>query len=111
MADRRKQGGWPPPEAPAFQGEHVTIARLDPDADVEELYAVSHGSAEFERLWTYLWYGPFADPGAMHRWLASIRESRDPLFYTVASRELGRKVGMISILNIVPEMGRAELGH
>jgi hypothetical protein len=47
----------------------------------------------------------------MHRWLASIWNSRDPLFYTVSSRDLGRKVGMISILNIVPEMGRAELGH
>src|SRR5262245_22839582 len=66
MADPGRQGGWPAPDAAAFHGEQVTIARLDPDADVDELYAVSHGSAEFERVWTYLWHGPFADRGAMH---------------------------------------------
>jgi RimJ/RimL family protein N-acetyltransferase len=111
MTDPSPRGGWPAPEATAFQGQHVTIARLDPDADIDELYAVSHGSAEFERLWTYLWHGPFPEKAAMQQWLASIQDSRDPLFYTVASRDLGRKVGMISLLNIVPEMGRAELGH
>jgi RimJ/RimL family protein N-acetyltransferase len=111
MADRLDQRIWALPAVAALQGQHVTLARLDPDADVDGLFAVSHGSPELERLWTYLWYGPFADRDAMHRWLASIKESRDPLFYTVTSRDLGRKVGMISILNIVPEMGRAELGH
>jgi len=101
----------PAPDAATFQGQHVTIARLDPDADIDDLYAVSHGNAEFERLWTYLWHGPFPDKSGMHQWLTSIQQSRDPLFYTVFSQALGRKVGMISILNIVPEMGRAELGH
>lgn len=111
MPDLLKSGGWAAPTFDALQGQHVTIARLDPEADIDDLYAVSHGTAEFERLWTYLWYGPFPDKNAMSQWLASIKESRDPLFYTVSSRALGRKVGMLSILNIVTEMGRAELGH
>jgi RimJ/RimL family protein N-acetyltransferase len=111
MPDLSTQGGWAAPEVADLRGQHVTIARLDPEADIEDLYAVSHGTAELERLWTYLWYGPFADKSAMQQWLASIRESRDPLFYTVSSMALGRKVGMLSLLNIVPDMGRAELGH
>jgi RimJ/RimL family protein N-acetyltransferase len=111
MADLPVSGTWAAPEMPALRGQYVTIARLDPEADIDDLYAVSHGTAEFERLWTYLWYGPFAGKSAMYQWLASIKESRDPLFYTVFSRALGRKVGMLSLLNIVPEMGRAELGH
>jgi RimJ/RimL family protein N-acetyltransferase len=111
MAEQPFPSVWPTPDTPAFEGEHVTLARLDPATDLDELYAVSHGSPEFERLWTYLWHGPFADKSAMHEWLASIQESRDPLFYTVSSHALGRKVGMIAILNIVPAAGRAELGH
>jgi RimJ/RimL family protein N-acetyltransferase len=94
-----------------FEGEHVTLARVAPDADAAALYAVSHGAPEVERLWAYMPYGPFAGEAAMHAWLASIEGSRDPVFYTVTSHAHGRKVGMISILNIVPEMGRAELGH
>jgi len=102
---------WQRPEKREFQGEHVVVARLEPDAVIDDLYALSHGSAEVERLWTYMPYGPFADRAAMHGWLTSIRESQDPLFYTVASRAHQRTVGMLSFLNIVPEMGRAELGH
>src|SRR5204862_5071729 len=102
---------WMRPGATGFEGQHVSIARLNAEADVAELYAVSHGSAEVDRLWTYLWYGPFPDPRAMYQWLLGIQESQDPLFYTVRSHAHGRRVGMIAILNIVPEMGRAELGH
>jgi RimJ/RimL family protein N-acetyltransferase len=111
MADLLVSKKWAAPEMPQLRGQYVTLSRLDAEADIDDLYAVSHGSAEFERLWTYLWYGPFPAKSAMYQWLASIQESRDPLFYTVFSRALGRKVGMLSILNIVPEMGRAELGH
>jgi RimJ/RimL family protein N-acetyltransferase len=99
------------PEIAGFQGEYVLLARLDPDADIDDLYALSHGSDAVERLWTYMGYGPFDGKEAMRTWLTSLRDSQDPLFYTVTSRAHGRKAGMISILNIVPEMGRAELGH
>lgn len=99
------------PEVAELRGQHVTISRLNPEADIDDLYAVSHGSDEFERLWTYLWYGPFPDKDSMHRWLSSIQNSQDPIFYTVYSHALRRKVGMVSILNIAPDAGRAELGH
>src|SRR2546421_461135 len=111
MAEMRDTGTWAPAGGGELEGQHVRGARVDPEADGAELYAASHGTADVEGLWTYLGYGPFADREAMYRWLASIRESRDPLFYTVYSHALATKVGMISILNIVPEMGRAELGH
>jgi RimJ/RimL family protein N-acetyltransferase len=111
MSDQLTTQTWARPDIAGFQGQHVLISRLDPEADIDDLYAVSHGSAEFERLWTYLWYGPFPNKEAMYHWLTSVRDSQDPLFYTVYSRELRRKVGMVSILNIVPDAGRAELGH
>ena len=105
------KGPWNRPVIDGFRGRHVTIARVDPDADVMDLYDVSHRSEEFRALWTYMFNGPFPDQEAMHRWLVSIKESRDPIFFTVHSNALQRRVGMFSLLNIVPEMGRLELGN
>ena len=47
----------------------------------------------------------------MQAYLAEREGKAEPLFFTAHSRELGRRIGQISILNIVPEAGRAELGH
>lgn len=111
MSDELRAGSWARPDVAGFQGQYVAVSWLDTGADVDDLYDVSHRTEEFKRLWTFLGYGPFPDKDAMRAWLTSIRDSQDPLFYSVYSRELKRKVGMISILNIVPDMGRAELGH
>jgi RimJ/RimL family protein N-acetyltransferase len=111
MPDELRAGSWARPDVAGFQGQYVVVSRLDPEADVDDLYDVSHRTEEFKRLWTYLGYGPFPDQEAMRAWLTSIRDSQDPLFYSVYGRELKRKVGMISILNIVADVGRAELGH
>ena len=102
---------WPYPSIAHLVGQHVSIARVNPDADVDELYAVSHGSAEYEALWTYLGPAPFPNRDAMRDWLISIKDNQDPLFYTVTSKALQRKVGMISVMSIVAAMGRAELGN
>jgi len=111
MPEELVAGSWSRPDIAGFQGRYVVVSRLDPDADVDDLYEVSHGTEAFRRLWTYMGYGPFPDRDAMRAWLTSIRDSQDPLFYSVYSRELRRKAGMIAILNIVPDAGRAELGH
>lgn len=111
MTSDLSQRSWLRPDAVELTGNTVIVSRLDPDRDIEDLYAVSHGREAETALWTYLPYGPFESREAMRTWLRSIEASRDPLFYSVYSREMGKRVGMISILNIVPEMARAELGH
>lgn len=111
MLEHHLRGHWERPTASGFEGQHVAVSRVDPAADVGDLYAVSHGTPEFEALWNYLPYGPFVDQEAMRQWLASIVASEDPRFYSVTSRARQQRVGMVSIMNIVPEMGRAELGH
>lgn len=111
MSETNLRGPWERPSASEFTGKHVTLSRLAPAADIDDLHAVSHGTPEFEALWTYLPYGPFADREAMRQWFASIEQSEDPRFYSVTSRSLQKRVGMVSIMSIVPEMGRAEIGH
>ena len=99
-----------PPQRRALEGRFVRVRPLDPEADADALWDVSHdGTAQADRLWTYM-YDPFADPAAMRTWLDGCAASSDPLFTTVESREAG-PVGMAAFMNIVPEHRRLEIGH
>ena len=99
------------PERKPLEGHFVTLRPLEPATDCEALYAGSHGDAETEALWTYMPYGPFEDPAAMGLWLDDCSASDDPLFFAVHDHDRGAPVGVVSFLNIVPDMRRLELGH
>ena len=104
-------GPWLRPAISMLEGRYAGIARLNPDADIDELYDASHRTDEFKALWRYLPKSEFASREAMLEWLRSIQHNADPLFYTVTSNDLKRRIGMIALMNIVPEHGRAELGN
>jgi len=104
------QRTWERPEQAVFEGHIVTLSRLDAEADADGLFAASHGQAGDEHIWRYLFNGPFASRDALCDWLHGVEATHDPLFYTVHDRRSGLCAGQISILNIVPDMGRAELG-
>jgi len=111
LTEQRLTPPWPRPSVRELSGRYVLVSRLDADRDIDALYAASHGSEANERVWAYLFTGPYESQQAMLTWMRPLQESQDPLFYSVFSRELNQTIGMIAILNIVPEMGRAELGH
>ena len=102
---------WERPARRTFSGRYVSLTPLDAEADCAELFAASHRTAEHRVLWQFLWQGPFANAAAMGDWLTRAEKGTDPIFFTVTHLADNRKVGMISIMSIVPEMGRAELGH
>lgn len=110
MNEMLSRTSWLFPDIDAVGGRHVTLTRLNPHDDVDELYEASHGKEDYGAVWKYLHAGPFADTKSMHTWLLA-RNLRDAdRFFCVASRELQRKVGMIGLMNISTEDGRAELG-
>jgi RimJ/RimL family protein N-acetyltransferase len=102
---------WPCVDVEKIEGKYVSVARLQPESDIDGLYEISSGTSECDRLWTYMFYGPFSEKPAMLTWLNSISTSQDPIFYTVSSKQSGKKLGMFSLLNISQEMGRIELGN
>jgi RimJ/RimL family protein N-acetyltransferase len=104
-------GPWPRPSLMELSGRNAIVTRLNPEPDIAELYDASHRTEEFRALWRYMPKEPFADQTAMRGWLESIKDSSDPMFFTVSSTAMQRKIGMIALMNIVPEMGRAELGN
>ena len=102
---------WDHPVRRPFSGRYVSLTPLDAEADYAELFAASHRSAEHQSIWRFLWQGPFVNAVAMRDWLGAAEKLADPIFFTVQHLADNQKVGMISIMSIVPEMGRAELGH
>lgn len=102
---------WQRPEKHTHTGRHVVIRPLDADIDSEALFLAGHRTPAHLYTWQYLPYGPFTDNTHMHAWLAERQQLHDPLFHTVCEAHSGRPVGIITIMSIVPEFGRAELGH
>lgn len=91
-------------------GRFVSLEPVDAVAHGDPLWRAAHDASEAAgRLWTYLPYGPFADPAEMCAWITSIEPSEDPRFFTVVG-ESG-PLGMVSFLNADLAMRRIELGH
>jgi RimJ/RimL family protein N-acetyltransferase len=98
------------PEPGALWGMRHDFVQVNPEAHAAALFAGSH-TPQAAGLWTYMWYGPFADAGHMREWLTSCAVSADPRYYVVIERRTGRPVGMCSLLRIDPAMRTIELGH
>jgi RimJ/RimL family protein N-acetyltransferase len=99
------------PVGKEYTGEYVSLHPVDPERDVDELFHNSHGSDEKVRIWTYMPYGPFAGIDEMRGWLTGCKASSDMIFFTVLSKSLNQRVGMMSILNINQKMKTLELGN
>ena len=102
---------WNTPEKRIHTGKYVNVRPLDAAADYQALYGAGHRTSAHLYTWQYLPYGPFADADSMRLWLADRQNAVDPLFHTVCMAETGKPVGIITIMSIFPEFGRAELGH
>jgi RimJ/RimL family protein N-acetyltransferase len=101
----------PRPTRARLTAVRFELLPLDPDRDLDDLYAVGHDGPAADLLWMYMAYGPFASRDDMGAWLRSCAATDDPLFFSVIERATGRRVGMCSFLNISPEMRRLEIGH
>jgi selenocysteine lyase/cysteine desulfurase/RimJ/RimL family protein N-acetyltransferase len=99
------------PRSRELAGRSVTLRPLDPERDVQDLYAASHGSGEREAVWTYMADGPFASRDEMLHLLARRSRSTDPLFFTVVEKASSRAVGAAALQRIVPANRCLEIAH
>jgi RimJ/RimL family protein N-acetyltransferase len=102
---------WTLPTVGTHVGTHVTLEPLDARRDGQDLYDAGHATSRHLYTWQYLPYGPFAEYDQFSDWLALQQRSTDPLFHTVRDVRTARAVGLIAIMNIATDHGRAELGH
>jgi RimJ/RimL family protein N-acetyltransferase len=99
------------PRRKPLRGSHVLLRPLDPAADAEPLYAVSHPPDGDPAIWTYLFEGPYESPDHMRRDLALAEASDDPLYFALVPLPGERPLGVASYLRIVPEHGSIEIGN
>jgi RimJ/RimL family protein N-acetyltransferase len=104
--------GWRAPPWPTrtvIEGRHCHLERLE-ERHAADLHAANTRDSE-GRNWTYLAYGPFTTVDEYRRWLSATCLGKDPMFFAVIDRPLGRATGVASYLRIQPEHGSIEVGH
>jgi RimJ/RimL family protein N-acetyltransferase len=90
-------------------GRYVTVTPLDPVAHADSLYATTSDLTN-ERLWLYLFDGPFSSRVDFDAYLTRIASLDDPLFYTILDTASARAVGHVSYLRIEPAHRCVEVG-
>ncbi|QBF24367.1 N-acetyltransferase [Pseudomonas tructae] len=105
---------WHPakrPQPAPVTGRFIRLEKLDPKRDRDDLWEVFQGPQADNRLWDYLAYGPFSEREDFDHWLDTNAASNDPLFYSVIDLASGQTQGILSLMSIVPDQGRIEIGH
>lgn len=104
---------WRPPPRPLQQslvGRFCTVEPLVVARHARDLYAANSLDQE-QRMWTYLFSGPYASFDEYERWLAERAPGTDPLFQAFVSNATGRAVGLGAFMRIDPAAGSIEVGH
>jgi len=103
----------PPARRPGrttLPGRVATLAPLDPRSHGDALYEGATGESG-DRLWQYLFEGPFADRAAFDVHLQRIAASEDPLFFAILDAVSGSALGYASYLRIEPVHRVIEVGN
>jgi RimJ/RimL family protein N-acetyltransferase len=97
------------PERVALPGRYVDVTPLDPAAHGDALFEGSAGRSN-DRLWAYLFDGPFHDRSTFDRALERKASSEDPLFFSIVDRESRRATGLAAFMRIEPTHRVIEVG-
>jgi len=105
---------WQPatiPDNRTLEGLYIRLEILDPARHGDDLWLALQGPDSDPKLWDYLPYGPFPERSAFDAWLEKNAASADPHFYAVIDSANDQAQGLLSLMCIVPEHGRIEIGH
>ena len=98
------------PERVTLPGRAVTLVPLDAEAHADSLFHKANGG-ERDRVWTYLFDGPYADPQVFKASLAAKAQSEDPLFSAIIDNASGEAFGYQTFLRIEPAHRVIEVGN
>lgn len=105
--------GWQEKQFPSCNlllGRLCRLERLSPKHHAQDLFTTLC-ARQFDKNWTYLPYGPFADYDSFNQWLSASAQLEDPLFFSVIDEATNQAVGLVSYLRVDPKVGVAEVGH
>ena len=94
------------PGAVALEGQFGRLEKLDPARHAADLWRAFGAD---ERLWTYMFYGPFSNAGAFSDFVEKIAALEEQIYYAVVDRD-GRAVGWAALMEIRPQPRVIEVG-
>jgi RimJ/RimL family protein N-acetyltransferase len=98
------------PERKVLAGRAVTLVPLNADAHADALFEGANGGDQ-DRVWTYLFDGPYTDRAAFRANIEAKAKSEDPLFFAILDKASGKAVGYQTFLRIEPQHGVIEVGN
>jgi len=94
------------PGAAVLEGRFGRLERLDPARHAADLWRAFGAD---DRLWTYMFYGPFADAGVFSNFLEKIAALQEQIYYAVVDRD-GRAAGWAALMEMRPQARVIEVG-
>jgi RimJ/RimL family protein N-acetyltransferase len=98
------------PERIILSGRAVTLVPLSADAHADALFEAANGGAK-DRVWTYLFDGPYTDRAVFRANIEAKAKSEDPLFFAILDKASGEAVGYQTFLRIEPQHRVIEIGN
>jgi len=98
------------PERTTLHGRAVTLTPLDAEAHAGALFRAANGG-ESDRVWTYLFDGPYRDEGVFKANIEAKAKSDDPLFSAIVDNVSGEAVGYQTLMRIDATHRVIEVGN
>jgi RimJ/RimL family protein N-acetyltransferase len=99
------------PDRVALKGRWITLVPLDAEAHAKDLFEGSNGDAERERVWIYLFDGPYRSLDEFRSNIEGKARSADPLFFAVMDNASRRPVGYQTLMRIDAANRVIEVGN
>ena len=100
----------PRPERVTLAGRAIILVPLDAEAHADALFDGANGGDK-DRVWTYLFDGPYTDRAAFRANIEAKAKSEDPLFFAIVDNASGKAVGYQTLLRIEPQHRVIEVGN
>jgi RimJ/RimL family protein N-acetyltransferase len=94
------------PSAVTLHGRYGVVEKFDPAKHSASLWDVIKGDDE---LWTYMWYGPFADREGFDKFADVLAKREDPFAYAILDKS-GQALGVATLMEIRPANRVIEVG-
>jgi RimJ/RimL family protein N-acetyltransferase len=98
------------PARVTLSGRAVTLVPLSAEAHADALFEQANGGDK-DRVWTYLFDGPYTDRAVFRANIEAKAKSEDPLFFAILDKASGKAVGYQTFLRIEPQHRVIEVGN
>jgi RimJ/RimL family protein N-acetyltransferase len=98
------------PERIILSGRAISLVPLSAQAHADALFEGANGGDK-DRVWTYLFNGPYTDRAVFRANIEDKAKSEDPLFFAIVDNASGKPLGYQTFLRIEPQHRVIEVGN